>query len=131
MNLDDIKANKKTKQGEPSEYDTWRASVLSEYPNVFFPSLSAKKKKILKAVVQRLHSDTEYSWKDFIEWVVKSWPKLHDLTSIKEFSKYEYPELDLVLYNYDKLINLYITARTRFVPQQRKKKIDFSFMNER
>lgn len=83
--------------------------------------------------MQRLQQETEYTFADFAEWIVHNWPKLSQITSINAFSKYEYPELDLVLYNYPKLINFYIVARTQiqFKPAIQKKKIDLSFLNER
>lgn len=134
MSLDNLKSKvERTRgKGKPSEYNTWRACVLSKYPNVFFANLSPPKKKILQAVVQRLQRETEYTFEDFAEWIVHNWPKLSQITSINAFSKYEYPELDLVLYNYTKLINFYIVARTQvqFKPLQQKKKIDLSFLND-
>ena len=135
MSLDNLKRKVETTKGKgkPSEYNTWRACVLEKYPNVFFATLSPAKNKILKAVVQRLQQETEYTFADFAEWIVHNWPKLSQITSINAFSKYEYPELDLVLYNYPKLINFYIVARTQiqFKPAIQKKKIDLSFLNER
>lgn len=133
MSLDDLKSRIQTtkKQPKPSEYDTWRASVLSKYPDVFFPTLSAKKKKILKAVVQRLQSDTSGDWQGFAEWVVDSWPYLHKMTNLDAFEKYKYPELDLVLYNYDKLINFYVRSQlmTKTADGNKKKKLDLSMFN--
>lgn len=136
MSLDNLKSRIQStkKQAKPSEYETWRASVLSKYPEVFFPTLSAKKKKILKAIVQRLHQDTSHTWEDLSLWIVDNWSELESHTTVKEFSKAKYPELSVVLVHYDKLINAYTTARSRTMTkpkEQQKKRLDFSFLNER
>lgn len=130
MNLNDrITSNKKTTK-KPSEHSVWRAKVVEKYPDVYFPTLSVKKNKILKAVVQQLHTNTSYTWEEFSEWVVTQWPTLSKQTDIKAFGKYSYPELDLVLQHYDKLINMYIAARNQVRVPPKRKRVDLSKLYE-
>lgn len=106
--LDDILTPQPKK---PTPYNEWKEAVLVSYPGVFFPSLSAKKKKILDSVYAAI-GRAGLDPKDFYKWVVDHWTLLDKKTDIKSFGKYPYPEISLVLFHYDILINLYKTEPT-------------------
>lgn len=121
-----IRSNVKPKKETP--YSIWKEVVLESYPNVFFPAISAKTNKILKAVVENIQ-EQEVDVKVFFTWTVDNWLTLSKRTGITIFDKYPYPELDVVLYNYAKLLNFYINQPT-FINTNQKKKVDLSFLSK-
>jgi hypothetical protein len=119
----------RTKPKKLTTYNLWKEAVLAQYPSVFFPSLSPKKSKILKAI-EALATEQGVDIKELFEWIVLGWPSLSSRTGIGVFKNYAYPELDLVLYNYSVLINLYI-SRPQLVKVEPKKKVNLSkFLND-
>lgn len=120
-----IRSNVKPRKETP--YLIWKEVVLESYPSVFFPAISAKTNKILKAVAETI-KEYEVDTRVFFTWIVENWLTLAKRTSITAFDKYPYPELDVVLYNYAKLLNFYINQPT-FTNTNQKKKVDLSFLN--
>lgn len=90
----------------PSVYRDWKLIVAAKYTDVFFPPLSPVKNKILKNVVAAITA-SGVDYKEFFEWLVVNWKYMDKLSAIEDFKKYYYPEIDLVLRHYAKLLNLY------------------------
>lgn len=126
MNIEDITSKLKPRKATP--YNQWKQAVLAEYPKVFFPAISTKKKRILDAVESAIKVqgvDVE----QFLKWLVVGWSK-HSHRIVVKGPIPVYPELDFFLIYYAQLLNLYM-SEPKFVNIAPRKNINLSkFLND-